>query len=239
MDTPSGSGSGPVRDVDDFLGPGPWTCKGCGKSFKYQALLLRHKMTKHLDSGADKPPQIKCGKCDEVFSSKSDHGKHFRKFHADYKCRKCPKKFSTYSIMKYHLQLHSDARPYACSTCSKSFRTQRHLTQHEVTHSTTYSFVCDQVNVHFLLIRIPFQGIINTQKYGIHNILCQNSQCGKAYQSKHYLDNHYRYTHRGIKHYLQVKEREAKAKMAQSQSNPTAITNPNQDQDQRVEEDKT
>jgi hypothetical protein len=43
-------------------------------------------------------------------------------------------------------------------------------------------------------------------------------QCGNAYQTSHYLANHIRYSHLGIKHYLQVKERERKRKEAEEKS---------------------
>jgi uncharacterized Zn-finger protein len=99
--------------------------------------------------------------------------------------------------------------PVKCEVCGKTFGSDK-LMKHQIkVHSVPIlNYFCEVCPKSF-----PDKPKLNRHT-ATHSTetpyICD--KCGNAYVSKHYLHNHYRYTHLGVKHYLQVKEREIKEK---------------------------
>jgi KRAB domain-containing zinc finger protein len=199
--------------MDEFLGPPPYACRTCGESFKKQAFLMTHKKKKHPTSLPNHmpplqppPPGFKCSKCDEYFPDKRTRHNHYTR-------------------------THRDREKYACKVCSKKFYCLSNLNVHEASHSDARPFPCKTCPKSFRTNHHLSKHVLTHST--VRNYICD--QCGNAYQTSHYLSNHIRYTHRGIKHYLQVKERERKK---QAESTVTAHTlasalGTNRDQEQQ------
>jgi len=83
------------------------TCdvEGCGKVFRHQITLTRHK--------------------------KLDHVRDPSSF---FKCTLCPKVFKETSSLTHHQAHHSNLRPFLCEHCSVSFKTLKNLKTHYKVH---------------------------------------------------------------------------------------------------------
>jgi KRAB domain-containing zinc finger protein len=68
-----------------------------------------------------------------------------------YSCphQNCPKKFKTFSQLKYHKSIHSDLRQYKCEDCDLGFNRRSTLNIHKLTHSGVKPFKCLYCNKSF------------------------------------------------------------------------------------------
>lgn len=110
----------------------PHKCKLCNKTFKRDAHLKIHESNIHFHK---KP--FKCTMCDAAFIQRSTLADHIAINHENirnHECEVCHKKFGTQQILKAHMVLHSDERPFKCKLCDKSFKLQMVLRSHMSLH---------------------------------------------------------------------------------------------------------
>jgi hypothetical protein len=199
---PFQSNTSTFQDMDEFLGPPPYVCRICSASFNKQGLLKTHKRVKHpislpnIPTPIHKPPRspppdgFKCSKCDEYFPDRRRKQNHY-------------------------MRVHRDREKYACKVCPRKFVSTYRLRIHEASHSDARPFQCETCPKAFRTDKDLKKHVWTHSTERNH--VCD--KCGNAYQTHGYLINHIRYTHLGIKHYLQVKERERKKREAESETN--------------------
>ncbi|KAL1460965.1 hypothetical protein WDU94_012899 [Cyamophila willieti] len=91
----------------------PHLCELCGKHFNHQTNLNAHRKT-HLSEDLKKLIQ----------------------------CTVCDKKFLNKFLLKEHLNVHYDLKPFFCSVCGKSFHSSHTLQRHVQTHEHTSTYDC-------------------------------------------------------------------------------------------------
>ncbi|XP_072844961.2 uncharacterized protein LOC110088026 [Pogona vitticeps] len=94
-----------------------YPCPDCGRSFKRNSHLVRHK---RLHTG-EKPYQ--CPECGKSFRQSTDVNTH-RRIHTGetpYRCNECGKSFRYRTGLVKHLRCHEEEKPQNCPECGKSF----------------------------------------------------------------------------------------------------------------------
>ncbi|XP_053150518.1 zinc finger and SCAN domain-containing protein 2-like isoform X2 [Hemicordylus capensis] len=94
-----------------------YPCPDCGRNFKRNSHLVRHK---RLHTG-EKP--YKCPDCGKSFRQSTDVNTH-RRIHTGetpYRCNQCGKSFRYRSGLLKHLRCHEGETTYNCLECGKSF----------------------------------------------------------------------------------------------------------------------
>ncbi len=61
-----------------------------------------------------------------------------------YKCKHCPKTFSTKDAIGKHLIAHSQERAYRCGECGKTFKRVSHVREHFKVHSSMRPYPCNK-----------------------------------------------------------------------------------------------
>ncbi|KAF9812797.1 hypothetical protein SFRURICE_003396 [Spodoptera frugiperda] len=85
-------------------------CKICDKRYSSKRKLLKHEVNKHM---------IICKPQKRVSFSDKVTIHEVKEYH---KCRKCPKIFEAYQLLRSHMKLHHRKRKcYICNYCSKNF----------------------------------------------------------------------------------------------------------------------
>ncbi|XP_054834047.1 zinc finger protein 271-like isoform X1 [Eublepharis macularius] len=94
-----------------------YSCSDCGRNFKRNSHLVRHK---RLHTG-EKP--YKCPDCGKSFRQSTDVNTH-RRIHTGetpYQCNQCGKSFRYRPSLLKHLRCHDEEKLYNCLECGKSF----------------------------------------------------------------------------------------------------------------------
>ncbi|XP_062978290.1 zinc finger protein OZF-like [Elgaria multicarinata webbii] len=94
-----------------------YPCPDCGRNFKRNSHLVRHK---RLHTG-EKP--YKCPDCGKSFRQSTDVNTH-RRIHTGetpYHCNQCGKSFRYRTGLVKHLRCHEEEKPHSCLECGKSF----------------------------------------------------------------------------------------------------------------------
>ncbi|XP_044307867.1 zinc finger protein 271-like [Varanus komodoensis] len=94
-----------------------YPCPECGRNFKRNSHLIRHK---RLHTG-EKP--YKCPDCGKSFRQSTDVNTH-RRIHTGetpYHCNQCGKSFRYRTGLVKHLRCHEEEKPHSCLDCGKTF----------------------------------------------------------------------------------------------------------------------
>ncbi|XP_050533565.1 zinc finger protein 236-like isoform X2 [Daktulosphaira vitifoliae] len=115
-------------------------CEFCGKLFKKNADLERHK---RIHTGS-KP--FKCNEqgCVKAFATKCSLEYHTITHLGKMKravCPLCNGLFATTSSMRIHLRQHTGEKPFKCPVCGDAFRTSGHLNTHSMIHERKKSLL--------------------------------------------------------------------------------------------------
>lgn len=123
-------------------------CEDCGKSIVGKAAMKEHKRYEH-----SKDEVFVC--CHQTFDSYKSFRNHQRSHYRDAKreqpafCDLCGKQFKNASILKQHIQIHSDERAYKCDICGATFKQKVALYTHSRIHSETNKYSCDSCGQSF------------------------------------------------------------------------------------------
>uniref|UniRef100_A0A5S6QCU8 C2H2-type domain-containing protein n=1 Tax=Trichuris muris TaxID=70415 RepID=A0A5S6QCU8_TRIMR len=115
----------------------PFTCRFCGKTFKWNENLQKH-LTSH-----DSQEPVQCPECNQMFSNSTRLDVHYKARHAtrghQFPCTFCLKTFAVKDALTKHMLSHGQWR---CNECGKRFADELFLRRHQSTHSAQ-DFVCD------------------------------------------------------------------------------------------------
>ena len=132
---------------------GTWLCEYCDKQFSDNKGLKKHKKFKHEGFGCE------CDICGYTAVTllglmKHKSGKHGIKMSevpedmswSSYQCMECGKFYSSNSVLKTHMLIHTAERPFECDQCDQKFRKKAGLDLHrnkrhteEMPHSSVVS----------------------------------------------------------------------------------------------------
>lgn len=95
-------------------------------------------------------------------------------------CEFCGKNYNKKSILRDHLNIHKNIRPYKCDECPKAYFFKKHLNVHKKKHGKPLYECC---NIKFYV----------KDKYVRHKNICglkYECECGKIYKKKKCYDSH-------------------------------------------------
>lgn len=124
----------------------PFKCQQCTKSYSSPIKLRRHARRAHTFK------ECVCQICGIVCKNqeildKHDKIVHIKKYACS--CPVCAQEFSTPDILKRHMMIHADLRPFACSVCNATFRTRFNLKMHQRTHTKEKFYKCEICDADF------------------------------------------------------------------------------------------
>uniref|UniRef100_A0A3P8TTB5 C2H2-type domain-containing protein n=1 Tax=Amphiprion percula TaxID=161767 RepID=A0A3P8TTB5_AMPPE len=114
----------------------PHRCSHCGRGFVQRRYLIQHERT-HT---GERP--FSCPLCPKRFTFKQQSSlKSHQLTHSGvrYQCPLCSKSFSRALELTYHVDMHSDARPYFCNICKKNLSGARIFRKHMKKHDSPNS----------------------------------------------------------------------------------------------------
>ncbi|XP_048246215.1 zinc finger protein 79-like isoform X1 [Haliotis rufescens] len=142
-------------------------------------------------------PCTVCPICNKSFSAKSVLKKHLL-IHSNtrpFKCGTCGNGFNSRSSLQTHERLHSGERPYACRYCELRFAVSSHRTTHERTHTKEQPYQCEFCSRRFSLsCSLQRHRRLHT---GERPHKC--SECGSDFKQKEHLKYHKAKYHTGEK----------------------------------------
>lgn len=124
----------------------PYPCTQCKKSFSSPIKLRRHAKRAHTHL------QCVCQICGIVCKNREILNKHDKIVHAKKftcQCEICNQIFSTPDVLKRHMMIHTDIKPFACSVCNATFRTRSNLKAHNRIHTQEKPFKCEICDANF------------------------------------------------------------------------------------------
>lgn len=122
-----------------------YSCDLCELKFTTPSAAASHKRVVH-----DKIKSYMCDLCGYACGTCGELRQH-RAIHSDDKpfaCRKCDKRFKTYSNLKTHMDTHEDTS-YVCYVCSRVLNSRRTLRKHLLVHDDQCRHVCSYCNKAF------------------------------------------------------------------------------------------
>nr|XP_057911797.1 zinc finger protein 773-like [Doryrhamphus excisus] len=109
-----------------------YKCSECGKIFKYNHNLQRHKSC-HT---GERP--FGCIECGRKFNQKASLDRHKRVHTGEkpFSCFFCGKNFTRRGTLTSHMRFHTGEKPFCCSVCKKNYNNRETLVKHMSTHET-------------------------------------------------------------------------------------------------------
>ena len=146
-------------------------CDTCGEKFSSRPYLTahenihreRHIPCPHCEKKFELLSHLKChlvthkerthlcSECGKVLSSQKVLKNHMR-IHTNerpFECPYCDKKFKTADTLRSHNRMHTGEKRYVCKVCKKAFRESGTLVCHMTNHTGEKSFVCKFCNKSF------------------------------------------------------------------------------------------
>ncbi|XP_055611729.1 zinc finger protein 558-like [Uranotaenia lowii] len=121
-------------------------CDICRESFNTEKRLKNHRRT-HLDALPEEERiSFECNECGKFFCTKYDMKRHQANAHIkerNFECDICHKTFKTKSVLKIHIERHSDERKFGCNLCGKALKTKSSLGVHIKRHTNERKFECE------------------------------------------------------------------------------------------------
>ncbi|XP_070248584.1 LOW QUALITY PROTEIN: zinc finger protein GLI4 [Myotis yumanensis] len=181
-----GTEGGP--ELGDSGRGGRHRCEACGKSFRYQSLLLKHQ---RIHTG-ERP--YACPECGKRFRGWSGFIQH-RRLHTGerpYECGQCGRAFSHSSHFTQHLRVHNGEKPYECGECGQAFSQSSNLARHRRLHTGERPYACGQCGKAFVWSSV----LIEHQRIHTGEKPYECGACGKAFRGRSHFFRHLR-THTG------------------------------------------
>ncbi|KAG3273480.1 zinc finger protein GLI4 isoform X1 [Ictidomys tridecemlineatus] len=185
-----GCSLGPSPPQASARGTKPHRCEACGKSFKYNSLLLKHQ---RIHTG-EKP--YACHECGKRFRGWSGFIQHHRIHTGEkpYECGQCGRAFSHSSHFTQHLRIHNGEKPYKCRECGQAFSQSSNLVRHQRLHTGERPYACSQCGKAFIWSSV----LIEHQRIHTGEKPYECADCGKAFRGRSHFFRHLR-THTGEK----------------------------------------
>ncbi|XP_045773486.1 zinc finger protein 883-like [Maniola jurtina] len=200
------------HNIDLDLEEQVYRCVECSKSYTTEQRLMKH-MATHYGNGKSKldsemleikieGEHYECPECHVVFEKHRSLASHLKKHkikvglksQGTYYCGYCDKRFALKTLLRRHMKLHTEDRPFKCTQCSQCYTRQDQLVMHMSKHDGKKRYVCNLCNKAFTqLCSLKDHKRTHT---GETPFLC--SQCGKGFSNNSNLRQHLK-RHTGLK----------------------------------------
>ena len=119
-----------------------FSCHICGKEFLHLKTLKDH-----IESHSITEKSIQCPKCDKKFLTQFRLRIHIGDVHRPLEmkstCNQCSFIASTPNILRRHMSIHTNERPYSCEECGQQFKTNANLKDHKSIHTGVKKYICN------------------------------------------------------------------------------------------------
>ncbi|KAK6173637.1 hypothetical protein SNE40_017052 [Patella caerulea] len=182
----------PIQELDKLYLPyekdsksisGSFFCQDCGKFFKSEQTLKKHKKL-HIER-----QKLTCLKCDRKFADKATLSLHKRTSHVvkDKKCSQCGKCFQYNNQLLEHMGAHLEQKRFMCASCGESFKTKLGLQGHNISHhktsvkeSSRQIYVCE-ICGNLLRAKTAYEDHMNIHAENPIQYQCQFRECNKTF----------------------------------------------------------
>lgn len=154
-----------IKNVEDFDSPicsksyntqsllGDHRCEICNSIFGTAQLLLEH-TEGHIKTEVEKHEEkFQCPDCELSFPKRRSLAMHKKKHKSnknigksEFVCDVCDKRFALKNLLRRHVKLHSNVRPFKCKKCPKRYSRQDQLREHMNKHEGNKRNICTYCN---------------------------------------------------------------------------------------------